>query len=81
MTTLKQLEEATNQWGEISDIAMSAQCNAAETILEQGNTRPEEFSVYPEYESYWIGSIRSLLSDDEHEEETIKYFKSIGIES
>jgi hypothetical protein len=79
MATLQQLEESTNVWGDIGSLSMSGACNAAETLLEQGKPRPDKWEIYPEYEIYWAGSIRSLLSDDEHSKEVVNYFASIGI--
>jgi len=88
MTTLKQLRDAASLQGinKISEIAMSGECNAADTLIEKGcvkgnNSWGGPFDYHPEFVGYWIGSIRSILSFDAHSDEVVEYFASIGIEA
>jgi hypothetical protein len=85
MTTLKQLRDAASLEGinKISEIAMSGECNASDTLIEKGcvkgNSWGGPFDHHPEFVGYWIGSIRSLLSSDTHSDEVVEYFASIGV--
>jgi hypothetical protein len=86
MTTLKQLRDAANLEGinKISEIAMSAEDNASDTLIEKGcvkgnNSWGGPFDYHPEFVGYWIGSIRSILSSDTHSDDVVEYFASIGV--
>ena len=80
--TLKQLDNATQHESiGICLIAANGGDNAYETMLELGCKKPHSPQYEPMLLSYWIESIRSLLSSDYHAPETIAYFASIGIEA
>ncbi len=87
MTTLKQLRDAAMLVGfnniKIREIAMSGECNACDTLLEKGCVKGSNwggpFDHHPEFVGYWIGSIRSILSEGTHSDEVVEYFASIGV--
>lgn len=84
MTTLDQLETATyNESSDISNLAVSGEQNALDTLIEQGCkfTNGWQLLAHPMYLEYWVESIRGLLSSDYHAPETIEYFASLGIEA
>ena len=82
MTTLKQLDNATQHESiGICLIAANGGDNAFETLQELGCKKPHSPQYEPMLLSYWIESIRSLLSSDTHSDEVVKFFASIGIEA